>query len=568
MKTQIYMKNNTFFKLFIIVIFAIAFRLWSIDKQYGLWNDEYVGWMIASESDIMTFIKKVLSNCHTPLYYFYLRIWMTFFGDSDISLRISSLVPSVVAIPIIYQAGKTLKNEYCGILAAVFTCISSFCIYFAQEVRLYSLLFLFTSIVVFYFLKTIKRVNKKNFLTFLFFNVLLCMTHTLGIIFSVCILGGFFYYLSKYDNYFDKFPAVKKKLYKDLMKFIIAAIIISPLLINIAFSKNLSQFWSEFSVTKIILNFTDYFSPIQTNMINTPDNFFVYLYKNAKFNAQFIIFAVLPLIIAITGIFQAVRQKNNALNTLLLTAALFYIILIVLSVSGKMVLSTKYSIEIYPVILLTFAYGFSCWTNSSLRNILLALYLFLNIIYLVASPSAAQKLERREGNLAPVKLIEYSRLKNGENVILTYYDVDKLQKYLSKDDKYKFSSINKFNFNYIYFHYDDYFETIKKGKYLFKNNLKTFPDRAFQDYIYKNYIYNMQKGERIGIIILDNVSFFTNSELQKIINNDKQFEKTPFIFMAFSCIKNNLMFAFKDDFVIDSITQAGDWTLIVYEKVK
>ena len=55
------MKNNTFFKLFIIIILALILRLWYLDKPEGLWNDEYVGWLIASQKDWGIFIKDVFN---------------------------------------------------------------------------------------------------------------------------------------------------------------------------------------------------------------------------------------------------------------------------------------------------------------------------------------------------------------------------------------------------------------------------------------------------------------------------------------------------------------------------
>ena len=82
-------------------------------------------------------------------------------------------------------------------------------------------------------------------------------------------------------------------------------------------------------------------------------------------------------------------------------------------------------------------------------------------------------------------------------------------------------------------------------------------------YTFKN---NMKKGDRIGIIFLNNVSFLSNDNIQNIIKDNKQYKKTPFIFLVFSSLRNNLLVSFKNDYKIDSITQAGDWTLFVFEK--
>ena len=82
------MKNNTFFKLFIIFLIAILFRMCFLDKPEGLWNDEYVSWYIASIKDWHLFVAKMMQNCHTPFYYLYLKFWMFCFPDTDYSSQV------------------------------------------------------------------------------------------------------------------------------------------------------------------------------------------------------------------------------------------------------------------------------------------------------------------------------------------------------------------------------------------------------------------------------------------------------------------------------------------------
>ena len=96
------MRSNTTFKLFIILIVALLFRLYCIDKPEGLWNDEYVSWYIASKSSFSDFLYRMLQNCHMPFYYFYLKFWMFFFSDTDLSLRLSSVVPSIISIIVMF----------------------------------------------------------------------------------------------------------------------------------------------------------------------------------------------------------------------------------------------------------------------------------------------------------------------------------------------------------------------------------------------------------------------------------------------------------------------------------
>ncbi len=560
------MKNNTFFKLFIIIIIALLLRLWCIDKSEGLWNDEYVGWFIASENDIHRFIEKIFDNCHMPLYYLYLKLWIFLFKDTDLSLRISSVLPSLLTIPVIYSVGCKIKDNKTGLLAAFLTAINSFCIYFGQEVRLYSLLILFTGLIILYFIKAIKEKTKKSLALYFIFNALLCATHTLGIIFSFFNIAVFVYYLYKHSENYNKQNKLFLKLINYAFPFIVIVAILSPLMYSIVFSHNLSQFWSDFSLMKIVYTFIDYLSPIQTNISNSPVNISYFIGETSSLNFSFVILVFVPLFTGIFGVYKAVRQRDDILNLLLISALFYFLTLVTVSCSGKMVLSTKYSCEIYPVLITAISTGLLSLNNEILKKATIFIFIALNLVYLIFSPSSAPKMGRGEGNLAPVQLIQNSNLKEGDRLLLTYYDKDKFLRYMPDIDKFRITSINKFNFHTIMFDDDNYYETIQLGKYIHKNYFKEFPNGNLSIYLFNNYTKPMNKGERLGIIYLDNVSFLSNNSIQDIISDKKEYDRTPFIFMVFSTLRNNLREAFERDYEIEGISHAGDWTLIVYVK--
>ena len=81
-----------------IIIFGIILRLIFINKPDGLWNDEYVSWMIASVPFNQGFWTAVKSQCHMPFYYLYLKFFMALFGQSDLLLRITSVITGIAAI--------------------------------------------------------------------------------------------------------------------------------------------------------------------------------------------------------------------------------------------------------------------------------------------------------------------------------------------------------------------------------------------------------------------------------------------------------------------------------------
>ena len=165
-----------------IIVLGLILRLIFINKPDGLWNDEYVSWMIASTPLTDGFINAVKSQCHMPFYYLYLKFFMVLFGQSDLLLRLTSVFAGILSIIAMYFTGKE-KNEFTAMACAGLTAISSFLIYYSQEVRLYSVLFLFSALSLLYTLKCIKLPDKKNFILCVLFNFLILFTHTIGFVF-------------------------------------------------------------------------------------------------------------------------------------------------------------------------------------------------------------------------------------------------------------------------------------------------------------------------------------------------------------------------------------------------
>ena len=92
-------------------------------------------------------------------------------------------------------------------------------------------------------------------------------------------------------------------------------------------------------------------------------------------------------------------------------------------------------------------------------------------------------MECVEMNLKTVDTyLNYKLDENSDFILLTYYDKDKFERYLTPKDKYRFHSINKFNFNYFLYDNSNYFQVIKEGKSLYKDSFKEFPNKKITDY--------------------------------------------------------------------------------------
>lgn len=529
-----------------IIIIGLLLRLIFIDKPDGLWNDEYVSWQIAATPFFSGFFNAVKSQCHMPFYYLYLKFFMNILGQSDLMLRLTSVFAGILAVPVMYFLGKE-KSEETGILCAGMTAVSSFLIYYSQEVRLYSILFLFSALTLLYTLKIIKNPTLKNLILCGLFNFMIIFTHTIGFVFV------FFNLIFISVNLFDKF---KKAIIGLWLTIFTCAAIVSPLIVKILTTKSFSQWWGHFSISKIGFLFTDYFSPVLTNLTNAPDNFF-YMQKLA-------FFMIVPSLIAIICIIKALI-KNKLNQQLFLLAVFFISVLIIASLSGKLVFITKYSIEIYPILIFLACSGLSSFNNKLIKNVFIILYFLISFGYILIHPYSAPKMHRSEGHKIVADILKRMDLKPDDIILLEYYPHNKYEKYFDFSP-YRILTINKGNFpEYMSENTDDIY---KNGKKLYKAFFKTLKNSHFENLIKKDVFDNINEGQNVVIVILDSVSFYSPQKLYEIAQNDTIYDKEPLLFLVFSYIKNKTFIDLNEVLQLTRLERKGSWTVIKFTKLK
>lgn len=533
--------------LSIIILLGMIFRLICINKPDGLWNDEYVSWMIAATPFAHGFVEAVKSQCHMPFYYLYLKFFMTFFGQSDIVLRLTSTFAGILSIIAMYFVGKE-KDKKTGLLCAGFSAISSFLIYYSQEVRFYSVLFLFSALSLLFIIKCTKKPDKRNIFFCILFNFLILFTHTIGFVFV-----------------FFNFIFLSIKLYKQFKKIIftvwgtilVSGIFTAPLAIKIMTTQSFSQWWGHFSISKIAFLFTDYFSPVLTNLTNAPDNFF-YVPKLAWI-------MIIPTIIAIGGIIKAIlKNKDNAL--LLATTIASISVLVIASVSGKLVFITKYSIEIYPILIYLACFGISSINNKIIKNSLIILYCILCCGYIVLVPYSAPKMRRSEGQKIPIDILNQLNLQKDDIILLEYYPANRFYKYFDFSD-YRVVEIHKGNFPKFLSQNVNYSDVYKSGKTIYKNIFSTEKNPYFEGMLQKEIFNNLKNGQSVTVVILNSVSYISPQNMTKIVENDYLYNKEPLLFLAFSYIKNKTLNKMLNTLSITNVAQKGNWTVVKFTKL-
>lgn len=546
----------------IIIFIGLVFRLWSLNKPEGLWFDEYLTYELASRQFPFEMIKGIINdNCHAPFHYFFLRLWMEIFGNSDFSLRFSSLFTSILTIPVMYLAGKELDSRKIGIIAASFMAINSFAIYFSQEMRVYSLIALFSSLVLLSTLKIIKKPTAKNFTMFIGANLGILYTHTIGFVFVFWEIFFFAVYL------FLKNKKILKPLFKSCL---VIFIIYLPYLTNIYVqltvgTKQFAQWWNNFTLAKPLFLLTDYFSPVLVNIVASPEKFLSLVITNKGINWAFVLFGLLPTSIAILGVINSLRHKK--INLFLFLSCLGTIgIMIIAAIMGKMVFLTKYSIEIMPILLLLSAHGLIKIKGKSLSKFLIITFVGINLFYLIFSNVSAPKISRDEGHNIVGQFLNYSNLTSNDIVFSIYYKNSLYDKYFDSS-RTKTFFIDKLNFvNYLSDKEVSLEESVKKGYSLYKDDFKNTDNAYFENRLKKEVINNMKVGSKLILVNLKSVAFLTDTQVIKIASNERGYKKIPFLFMAFSEVKNNSLAVLFKHLKYKGRYEKGSWEFYVFEK--
>ncbi|MBP7211457.1 hypothetical protein KBA27_01340, partial [bacterium] len=380
------------------------------------------------------------------------------------------------------------------------------------------------------------------------------LTHTIGFVFVFCNLLFVTLVLNK--NTESKYKNISKNIW---ISIITITLICSPLIFKIFTSGGYSQWWSNFTSAKIMFMLTDFLSPVITNIVDSPTKFLTGI------TFAFIIFGIFPTIIAISAIINAILQKDYKVKILSATTVLAIIIVTVASMTGKLVFLTKYLIEIYPALILLVAFGFLKFNNSKVRKSLISIYIAFSLLYIIAFPTSAPKLHRGEGHKIVANLIKNAQLNKNDIVLINYYPQNRFEKYMSFNS-YQVYSINKGNFeNYISKENNN--SKIKKdGKKIYFNQFSKEDSNYFNKIFNSEILSKLKPNQKIAILNLTSVSIYSPMKLQMLTQNPHIYNKSPFLFMVFSYLRNEELKTCMQNLKITRIETKGNWELITFTK--
>ncbi len=139
-------KTKLLIPLIIILLLGSSLRFYKLDFQ-SLWLDELATLRRAEVESVQNIIHMATTiDIHPPGIYIIYYYWLKILPNSEANFRLLSAISGSLAILAIFILAMRLYSRKEGLISALIVAVSWFPIYYSQEARPYSLLFLFSII--------------------------------------------------------------------------------------------------------------------------------------------------------------------------------------------------------------------------------------------------------------------------------------------------------------------------------------------------------------------------------------------------------------------------------------
>ena len=115
---------------------AVAISTWFIEIRAPLWLDETVSMFLIKGGWAGIMSRQVWPDA--PAYSCLLWLWTKVMGTGELMLRISSLLPMLAAVYLLYRAARELFDQEVAFIAAIVFCLHPIIIFAAIDIRPYA----------------------------------------------------------------------------------------------------------------------------------------------------------------------------------------------------------------------------------------------------------------------------------------------------------------------------------------------------------------------------------------------------------------------------------------------
>lgn len=348
----------------LIIIGALWLRLSII--HFPIWYDEGCSIATATKS-FPTGINDYLWNYdyqHTPFYFYILHYIMQFLGDSEFTLRISSVIISMLLLPLTYIVTTKLSSKKIGLVAMLLMAVNTFQVLYSIEIRMYPYTILLALLSINYMIDYDKKSDIASLVKLSIVNILNPYFLTGSIIFTIA-------QFIIYSSYLDYKKADSKKIQNYIWANLITIFFYIPYFIIVG---HYAMIRSKFLVTDLSnFEMINFWGLLQNIFSADPGHIHETRHEAFSNNFQTITLVFLPLIAMFTGLINSLKDKEK-LNTVILGIITLTFGFFLWAANAKVIAFTgRYLIFITPFIFILTAIGLSKF-NKYIYGTIILLY--------------------------------------------------------------------------------------------------------------------------------------------------------------------------------------------------
>lgn len=377
MKILNWIKENK--ALVLLLLIGSVLRLYKLDFQ-SVWIDEICSFNEADPKmtvvEIYNFVKAF--DQHPPFYYTSLHFIFIIFGHTTFVMRAYSALLGIAGLFAFYFLGKEIANKKVALLSVLLLTFNFFHIYYSQEARMYSLLFLTTTLSFYGLVRFIKKQTAKTTFVYILCTTLMIYSHFLALFVLISQVLIMLYFL------FEQEKENRKKF------FLLSAV--SGLAVFILWIPAFKIFLaaSGTKLTWIPLPTSDVFYSLFKEFFGNTDTIFFFAY-------------VLIIFYLFKTFNTAEKEKKyksdkNLSQFVIICTWIFVPLLLAFSISylKTPVMVSRYFMSLLPAILLLTALGLSKIRNTKLRGVVIVFFVISSMADLIAVKDYYNKITKTQ----------------------------------------------------------------------------------------------------------------------------------------------------------------------------
>ncbi len=404
-----FFRKQLLFPLLILFIVGILIRLYKLSFQ-SYWSDEAITVMRILSSDFFYALKNGFGVGDPTLYEFILYFWVKLFGTNEFPVRAFSAIFSIFTLPLMYFTAKEFFDKKTAILSTLLLALSAYHIFYAQEARMYAFSWFFVMASTLFFIKSIKKGGKGNWLIYLITTVCALYAHYSS--FLVLFIQNMFVFIfrKKYEIKLMRWMGIQLMIIIFFLPWAYTAVI--PYLVVPAFVKKDLYLFIIRPTYKTILETFAYYLCGHDWMVGGYGNKYFFFCK--------IILFLFGAVVFLSSWFNLMKEKSSDMKRAVVFMLLWCFLPILILYSTSVLIKPCYQVKyvgfaLFPLYILI-AFSLAKIRPKFLSIIALIIFLILNAFALYQYYNFPAKGEAKT-------ITQYIKSKKATPVNILVYDI-------------------------------------------------------------------------------------------------------------------------------------------------